>query len=404
MSRPLKVAVQMDPIETVNIDGDSTFALMLEAQKRGHTMWHYEVRDMSLREGVLHDGARQERLTARARPVRVQRIRNDHHAFGEPTTLDLATMDVVLMRQDPPFDMAYITATHMLEHIHPRTLVVNDPKSVRDAPEKLLVTHFPELMPPTLITWDLNAIRSFRAEYQDIIVKPLFGNGGAGVFRIKPDDENLASLLEMHFARSREPLMIQRYEPAVRLGDKRIILIDGEPMGAINRVPAAGEARSNMHVGGPAGSVQPDRAGPRDLPNDRADPARARADLRGDRRDRRLADRDQRDLANRPAGDRAVRRDGSVSGDLGPHRSPHGRRGLTSRRPSRAAVVQCRRRHVAPGRIGLLARQFTGVHVAIERGGANRLDPSETVLVVVHREAPCRRRSLHVNYNPGPRK
>jgi glutathione synthase len=164
--------------------------------------------------------------------------------------LDLSTMDVVLMRQDPPFDMAYITATHLLEHIHPRTLVVNDPASVRNAPEKLLVTHFPELMPPTLITWDVQAIREFRDEFQDIIVKPLFGNGGAGVFRIKPDDENLASLLEMHFARSREPLMVQRYEPAVRLGDKRIILIDGEPKGAINRVPAQGEARSNMHVGG----------------------------------------------------------------------------------------------------------------------------------------------------------
>jgi glutathione synthase len=164
--------------------------------------------------------------------------------------LDLGGMDVVLMRQDPPFDMAYITATHLLEHIHPKTLVVNDPASVRNAPEKLLVTHFPELMPPTLITWDLDAIRSFRAEHQDIIVKPLFGNGGAGVFRIKPDDENLSSLLEMHFARSREPLMFQRYEPAVRRGDKRIILIDGVAMGAINRVPAQGEARSNMHVGG----------------------------------------------------------------------------------------------------------------------------------------------------------
>jgi glutathione synthase len=158
----------------------------------------------------------------------------------------------VLMRQDPPFDMAYITATHMLEHIHPKTLVVNDPAAVRNAPEKILVTKFPELMPPTLITWDLEAIRNFREEYGDIVVKPLFGNGGAGVFRIKPDDENLAALLEMHFARSREPLMLQRYEPAVRRGDKRIILVDGEPMGAINRVPKTGEARSNMHVGGRA--------------------------------------------------------------------------------------------------------------------------------------------------------
>ena len=251
MSKTLKVGVQMDPIESINIDGDSSFALMLEAQRRGHEMWHYEVRHMSLHEGVqAPDGARAERLMAVARPVTVQRRAGDHYAFGPAARIDLGSMDTVLMRQDPPFDMAYITATHMLEHIHPRTLVVNDPKHVRDAPEKLLVTHFPDLMPPTLITWDVDAIKAFRAEYKDIIVKPLFGNGGAGVFRIKPDDENLASLLEMHFARSREPLMIQRYEAAVRKGDKRVILIDGEPMGAINRVPAAGEARSNMHVGG----------------------------------------------------------------------------------------------------------------------------------------------------------
>ena len=251
MALTLKVAVQMDPIETINIDGDSTFALMLEAQRRGHALWHYEVRHMSLREGKSSPGAPNiERLTAIARPVTVERTRGAHYRFGDPGRLDLGTMDVVLMRQDPPFDMAYITATHMLEHIHPHTLVVNDPASVRDAPEKLLVTHFPELMPPTLITWDAEAIRSFRAEHRDIIVKPLFGNGGAGVFRIREDDQNLASLLEMHWARSREPLMIQRYEAAVRLGDKRVILVDGEPLGAINRVPAEGEARSNMHVGG----------------------------------------------------------------------------------------------------------------------------------------------------------
>ncbi len=244
----LKVAVQMDPIETINIDGDSTFALMLESQRRGHRLWHYDVRAMSLHEGSGEDRA--GRLLARARPVTVQRVAGAHYHFGDPALVDLGTMDTVLMRQDPPFDMAYITATHMLEHIHPKTLVVNDPKQVRDAPEKLLVTHFPELMPPTLITWDAEAIRAFRAEHRDIIVKPLFGNGGAGVFRIREDDENLASLLEMHWARSREPLMIQRYERAVRQGDKRVILIDGEPMGAVNRVPAAGEARSNMHVGG----------------------------------------------------------------------------------------------------------------------------------------------------------
>jgi glutathione synthase len=251
MARHLKVAVQMDPIESINIDADSTFALMLESQARGHALWHYEVRHMALREGVKRQGdRREERLFARARAVTVERKLGAHYRFGDLAPLDLSSMDVVLMRQDPPFDMAYITATHLLEHIQPGTLVVNDPAAVRNAPEKLLVTHFPDLMPPTMITWDLEAIRGFRAEYGDIIVKPLFGNGGAGVFRIKADDENLASLLEMHFARSREPLMFQRYEPAVRKGDKRIILVDGEAMGAINRVPAAGEARSNMHVGG----------------------------------------------------------------------------------------------------------------------------------------------------------
>jgi glutathione synthase len=251
MPRSLKIAVQMDPMESIGIDGDSSFQLMLTAQARGHHLWHYEVKHMALSEGVrMPDGSRGTRLTARARPVTVQRVRGDHFKFGEETLLDLGSMDSILMRQDPPFDMAYITATHMLEHIHPKTLVVNDPASVRNAPEKLLVTHFPDLMPPTLVTWDVDAIRGFRATYKDIIVKPLFGNGGAGVFRIRHDDPNLNSLLEMHFARSREPLMIQRYEPAVRKGDKRIILVDGVAMGAVNRVPAEGEARSNMHVGG----------------------------------------------------------------------------------------------------------------------------------------------------------
>ncbi len=263
----LRVAVQMDPIETINIDGDSSFALMLAAQARGHVLWHYEVRHLVLREGMLKPGAaREERLFARARPVTVQRVRGNHYTFGAESIIDLGTMDVIQMRQDPPFDMAYITATHMLEHIHRSdgsgTLVVNNPVSVRNAPEKLLVTHFPELMPPTMVTWDVEAIRGFRATHKDIIVKPLFGNGGAGVFLIRHDDPNLNSLLEMHFARSREPLMIQRYEPSVRLGDKRIILIDGEPVGAVNRVPAAGEARSNMHVGG-----RPEKSAltPRDL-------------------------------------------------------------------------------------------------------------------------------------------
>jgi glutathione synthase len=214
---------------------------MLEAQARGHALWHYEVRQMWLEA---------KRLRARAHPVSVRRQAGDFYTFGPPETLDLAEMDVVLMRQDPPFDMGYITATHLLEHIHPRTLVVNNPAAVRNAPEKLLVTQFPDLMPPTMIGRDVAAIREFRARHEDIIVKPLFGNGGIGVFRVKPDDENLGSLLDMFFAASREPLMIQRYEPAVRLGDKRIILIDGEPLGAVNRVPAAGDSRSNMHAGG----------------------------------------------------------------------------------------------------------------------------------------------------------
>ena len=248
---PLSVAVQMDPMSTIGIDNDSTFALMLEAQQRGHTLYHYEVAGMSLGEGA--GGAR---LFARVHPVTVRREPGNHYSFADPQRLDLGSLDVILMRQDPPFDMAYITATHLLEHIHPRTLVVNDPAHVRNAPEKLLVMHFPDLMPPTLISWNTDDIRAFRAEHRDIIVKPLFGNGGAGIFRIKPDDENLGSLLDMHFSRSREPLMIQRYEPAVRQGDKRIILIDGEPRGAINRVPSDGDARSNMHVGGRAESTR----------------------------------------------------------------------------------------------------------------------------------------------------
>ncbi len=249
----LKIAVQMDPMHSIDITGDSTFALMLEAQARGHALWHYEVAHMWL------DGAT---LKARVQPVTVKPEAGAHYVFGPAKYISLAEMDVVLMRQDPPFDMAYITATHLLEHIHPKTLVVNNPAAVRNAPEKLLVTHFPELMPPTLIAWDRGAIKDFRKLHNDIIVKPLFGNGGIGVFRIKPDDENLGSLLDMFFAASREPLMIQRYEPAVRAGDKRIILIDGEPLGALNRVPAAGDSRSNMHAGG---RPEPTTLTPREL-------------------------------------------------------------------------------------------------------------------------------------------
>ncbi len=237
----LRVAIQMDPIEKIDIGGDSTFALALEAERRGHSLLYYGPRDLTFREG---------KVTARARPLNVRAVKGDHFTLGDVAVHDLSTMDVVLMRQDPPFDMSYITATHILERIHPRTLVVNDPAHVRNAPEKLFVTLFKDLMPPTLITSDRSEIASFRAEHKEIILKPLYGNGGAGVFRVKPDDENLGSLLEMFTQFYREPVIVQRYIPEVRKGDKRIILVDGEFAGAVNRVPAAGEARSNMHVGG----------------------------------------------------------------------------------------------------------------------------------------------------------
>ncbi|MBL26750.1 MAG: glutathione synthase [Rhodospirillaceae bacterium] len=239
----LTVAIQMDPIESIDINADSTFALALEAQRRRHSLYHYLPRNLVLREG---------RVSAVGRPLTVRRERGNHHSFGEPERLDLTAMDVVLMRQDPPFDMAYITATHLLEMIQPQTLVVNDPVSVRNAPEKLFVTHFAEFMPPTLITSDRAEIVDFRREHGDIIVKPLFGNGGAGVFHITPGDENLNALLELFTQLFREPVVVQRYLPEVRAGDKRIILIDGDAAGAVNRVPAAGEARSNLHVGGKA--------------------------------------------------------------------------------------------------------------------------------------------------------
>src|ERR1700742_3297089 len=237
----LTAAIQMDPIEKIDIGGDSTFALALEGQSRGHTLLYYGPRDLTFRDGVV---------SAVVRPLQVRATKGDHFTLGEAERLDLAKTDVVLMRQDPPFDMAYITATHILERIHPKTLVVNDPAHVRNAPEKLFVTEFKGLMPPTLITSDRAEIASFRAEHRDIILKPLYGNGGAGVFRVKSDDENLGALLEMFTLFYREPVIVQRYVPEVRQGDKRIILVDGECAGAINRVPAAGEARSNMHVGG----------------------------------------------------------------------------------------------------------------------------------------------------------
>ena len=240
----LTVAIQMDHVSTIDINGDSTFVMALEAQKRGHTLFHYLPGKLSMARG---------RILAEAEPMELRREQGNHFSLGETRTLDLASdVDVVLMRQDPPFDMAYITATHLLEHIHPQTLVVNDPREVRNAPEKLFVTHFAEFMPPTLISSDRDQIMAFRKEHKDIIVKPLYGNGGAGVFHIKPDDENLNALLEVSTMLYREPIIAQAYLKDVRAGDKRIILIDGEIAGATNRVPADGEARSNMHVGGQA--------------------------------------------------------------------------------------------------------------------------------------------------------
>ncbi|MEH6545156.1 MAG: glutathione synthase [Sneathiella sp.] len=239
----LIVALQMDPIEDVDIDGDSTFVLALEAQARGHSLLHYGPQDLSFSSG---------QIIASARPISVAREKGNHFIAGEAERVDLTEVDVVLMRQDPPFDMSYITATHLLEHIHPKTLVVNDPVSVRNAPEKLFVTHFDGILPPTLISTNLDEIKNFRSEHKDIIIKPLYGNGGAGVFHLKPDDENLSALCEMFTEFYREPMIVQKYLPEVRQGDKRIILVDGEPVGAINRIPQKGEVRSNMHVGGQA--------------------------------------------------------------------------------------------------------------------------------------------------------
>lgn len=237
----LKIAVQMDPIEAIDITGDSTFALMLEAQGRGHELFEYHADTLALRDG---------RLSATGADVKVRDEVGRHFDKSENRTVQLEDYDAVLMRQDPPFDMNYITYTHMLEAIHPKTLVVNDPAEVRNAPEKLYVLQYNEFIPPTLISRDPKRLSEFRDEFGDIILKPLYGNGGAGVFRLAHGDENFASLMEMFTQSFREPFIAQQYLADVKKGDKRIILVDGEPVGAINRVPAAGETRSNMHVGG----------------------------------------------------------------------------------------------------------------------------------------------------------
>lgn len=244
----LKVAIQMDPVEGVDIEVDTTWLMMMTAQERGHQQWVYDFRTLALEEG---------RLYCRARPVTLQHVAGAHVRFGDWVRLDLETdIDVVLMRQDPPFDMAYVTATYMLERIHPKTLVVNDPAEVRSAPEKLMVTAFPGLQPPTLITSDPIALTEFHKTHGDVVLKPLHGNGGSGVIKLKADDPNLDALIEIHQGASRDPLVIQKFIPAVSKGDKRILLIDGEPVGAINRVPAEGAVRSNLHVGGTAMPVE----------------------------------------------------------------------------------------------------------------------------------------------------
>nr|WP_083206533.1 glutathione synthase [Stappia indica] len=239
----LKVAVQMDHISSINIAGDSAFAMMLEAQARGHELFHYTPDRLAMNGNTV---------TASLEPVTVRDETGNHFTLGERKLTDLSEMDVVLMRQDPPFDMAYVAATHMLEKIHPKTLVVNDPASVRNAPEKLFVTEFPDLMPETLITRDRAAIDAFRAEHGDIVMKPLFGHGGAAVFRITSDDLNYGSLYDFFAATFREPWVIQRFLPEVSKGDKRILLVDGEFAGAVNRVPQEGDLRSNMVRGGAA--------------------------------------------------------------------------------------------------------------------------------------------------------
>jgi glutathione synthase len=237
----LTVAVQMDPIERINTRGDSTFALLLEAQARGHSLAYYTPAQLAMRDG---------RVYATVQSLEVRDTVGDHFTLGEPRRVELTAFDVILLRQDPPFDLAYITTTHLLERVHPQTLVVNDPAQVRNAPEKVFVMNFPQLMPPTLITRDLTEIKSFRNEHGDIVMKPLYGKGGEGVFRLQREDLNFGSLFDMFTVTFREQWMVQKFLPAVKQGDKRIILVDGEFAGAVNRVPAPDDLRSNMVRGG----------------------------------------------------------------------------------------------------------------------------------------------------------
>ncbi|MGZ8370713.1 MAG: glutathione synthase [Caulobacteraceae bacterium] len=244
---PLSVAIQMDPVEGINIETDTTFFLMLEAQTRGHGLWVYRPEHLSMEDG---------RVLAKGRSVNLQAVKGDHHRLGQYETRNVADFDVVLMRQDPPFDMAYITAAHLLERVHPKTLVVNDPAEVRNAPEKLFVTDFPGLQPPTLISSDPDALHDFHARHGDMVLKPLYGGAGSGVVKLKKDDPNLDALLELHAMIGREAVIAQKFVPAIVKGDKRILLVDGEPVGAINRIPGEGQVRSNLARGGRAEAVE----------------------------------------------------------------------------------------------------------------------------------------------------
>jgi glutathione synthase len=237
----MKIAFQMDPIGDVNINADSSFRIAEEAQARGHSLFYYKPDHLAYQEG---------RITARGHDLTVQRVQGDHATLGPLREVDLSDFDVVWLRQDPPFDMHYITSTHLLDRLKKTTLVVNDPFWVRNYPEKLMCLDFPDLIPPTTIARDLETIKAFKAKHKDVILKPLYGNGGAGVFRLDENDRNLGSLYELFTGFSREPLIVQKFLPAVSKGDKRVILVDGEAVGAINRVPAEGETRSNIHVGG----------------------------------------------------------------------------------------------------------------------------------------------------------
>ena len=342
----LTVAVQMDPIEKIRIAGNSTFALLLEAQARGHRLLYYTPDRLSMRDG---------KVVAQVQPLTVRDVEGDHYGVEAAERLDLARVDVVLMRQDPPFDMAYITATHLLERIHPKTLVVNDPAEVRNAPEKLFVTHFPQLMPPTLITRDKGEIESFREEFGEIVMKPLHGHGGAAVLRVLRQDPNFGSLYDLFAATFKEPWVVQRFLPQVSEGDKRIILVDGKAAGADQ--PGAGRKRHPLEHGPRRRreADRPHRPRARDLRRHRAGAAPPRPHLRRHRRDRRQTHRDQRHLADRHPRHQDARRAGPRGGDLGRDRGPgwfmsrdrRGREPLFTRPPP-ASPASAHRRSRAP--------------------------------------------------------